>query len=67
MLQISKNMIDYSRAYILFEVKVSISFENSDKEETFALRNSDDIITDLKVILNNIVISDEVDIDKSNL
>ena len=70
-LQISKKMIDYSRTYILYEVKATISFVNNDTEEivknTFTLRTSDDIITNLKIILNNIVISDEDDIDKSNL
>ena len=70
-LSVSKKMIDYSKSYILFEVKASIPFANGDNEEeakkSFTLRNSDDIITNLKIILNNIVISDEVDIDKSNL
>ena len=31
------------------------------------LRNSDDIITNLRIILNNVVISDEIDVDKLNL
>ena len=31
------------------------------------LRNSDDIITDLKILLNNTIITDEIDTDKSNL
>ena len=70
-LQVSKKMIDYSKAYILFEVKANIPFLDNDTEEiiknNFSLRNSDDIITNLKIILNNLVISDEVDIDKSNL
>ena len=70
-LQVSKKMIDYSKAYILFEVKASIPFLDNDTEEiiknNFTLRNSDGIITNLKITLNNIVISDEVDIDKSNL
>ena len=73
-LQVSKKMIDYSNAYILFEVKATIPFINGDDtnenlnvKNSFTLRNSDDIITNLKIILNNVVISDEVDIDKSNL
>ena len=70
-LSISKKMIDYSRAYILFEVKASIPFVNGDNKEevkkSFALRSSYDITTNLKIILNNIAISDEVDIDKLNL
>ena len=70
-LQVSKKIIDYSKAYILFEVKVNIPFLDNDTEaiikNNFTLRNSDNIITNLKIILNDIVISDEVDIDKSNL
>ena len=67
-------MIDYSEAYILFEVKATIPFVNGDDinenrnvKNSFTLRNSDDIITNLKIILNNIIISDEVDVDKPNL
>ena len=67
-------MIDYSKAYVLFEVKANIPFVNGDNanenenvKKSFTLRNSNDIISNLKIILNNIVISDEVDIDKSNL
>ena len=73
-LQISKKMIDYSKAYILFEVKATIPFVNGDNannntnvKNSFTLRNSDDIITNLRILLNNTVISDEIDTDKSNL
>ena len=73
-LQISKKMIDYSKAYILFEVKAIIPFVNNDNNNdnanvktSFTLRNSDDIITNLRILLNNTVISDEIDVDKSNL
>ena len=67
-------MIDYSKAYILFEVKATIPFVNGDAannnanvKTSFTLRNSDDIITDLKILLNNTIISDEINTDKSNL
>ena len=73
-LQISKKMIDYSKVYILFEVKATIPFVNNDNnydnanvKTSFTLRNSDDVITNLRIILNNVVISDEIDTDKSNL
>ena len=73
-LQISKKIIDYSKAYILFEVKATIPFvdgddanDNSNVKTSFTLRNSDDIITDLRILLNNTIITDEIDIDKSNL
>ena len=67
-------MIDYSNAYIRFEVKAIIPFVNGDDannntniKTSFTLRNSDDIITNLRILLNNTVISDEIDVDKSNL
>ena len=67
-------MIDYSNAYILFEVKVTIPFVNGDDannnvnvKNSYTLRNSDYIITNLRIILNNTVVSDEIDVDKSNL
>ena len=73
-LQISKKMIDYSKAYILFEVKATIPFLNGDDannntnvKNSLTLRNSNDIITNLKILLNNIIISDEIDTDKSRL
>ena len=73
-LQVSKKMIDYSKAYILFEVKANIPFvdgdnanNNANVKTSFTLRNSDNIITNLRIILNNVVISDEIDVDKSNL
>ena len=73
-LQISKKMIDYSKTYILFEIKATIPFVNGDDannnanvKNSFTLRNSDDIITNLRILLNNTVISDEIDVDKSNL
>ena len=73
-LQISKKMIDYSKAYILFEVKATIPFVNGydansniNVKNSFTLKNSDDIITNLRILLNNTVISDEIDTDKSNL
>ena len=68
---ISSKIIDYSNAHILFEVKATIPFANNDTEEiiknTFALRTSDDIIEKFKITLNNVIVSDESDCDKSNL
>ena len=62
------------KAYILFEVKATIPFVNGDDannnsnvKNSFTLRNSDDIITDLNIRLNNTIITDEIDTDKSNL
>ena len=68
---ISSKIINYSNAHILFEVKATIPFANNDTEEivknTFTLRTSDDIIEKFKVTLNNVIVSDESNCDKSNL
>ena len=69
--RISSKLIDYSNSYILFEFKVSIPFNANDTENivknSFALKTSDDIIDKSKVTLNNVIISDETNCDKSNL
>ena len=69
--RVSSKIIDYSNSYILFEFKAIIPFNDNNSEEivknTFALRTSDNIIDKSKVTLNNVIISDESDCDKSNL
>ena len=69
--KISSKLIDYSNSYILFEFKATIAFNANDTENvvknTFALRTSDDIIDKFLVTLNNVIIPDETDCDKSNL
>ena len=69
--RISSKLIDYSNAYILFEFKAIIPFDANDTENivknTFALRTSDDIIDKFIVTLNNVIISDETDCERSNL
>ena len=67
--RISSKIIDYSNSYILFEFKATIPFNDTEDvvKNTFGLRASDDIIHKFKVTLNNVIISDESDCDKSNL
>ena len=68
---ITSKIIDYSNSRILFEVRATIPFVNNDTEEivknTFNLRTSDNIIEKFKVTLNNVIVSDESNCDKSNL
>ena len=50
---ISSKIINYSMAYISFEVKANIPFVNDTEEivkNTFTLRTSDDIIENLKLL-----------------
>ena len=69
--RVSSKIIDYSNSYILFEFKAIIPFNDNNSEKivknTFALRTSDNIIDKSKVTLNNVIISDESDCDKSDL
>ena len=69
--RISSKLINYSNSYILFEFKATIPFNDNGTENIvknrFALKTSDDIIDKFKVTLNNVIISDETDCDKSNL
>ena len=69
--RISSKIIDYSNSYIVFEFKATIPFNANDTTDivknTFASRTSDDIIDKFKVTLNDVIISDESDCDKSNL
>ena len=68
--RISSKLIGYSNTYILFEFKAIIPFNDNDTEDivknTFALRTSDDIIDKFRVTLNNVIISDGTDCDRSN-
>ena len=69
--RISSKINGYSNSYILFEFKATIPFNANDTADidknTFALRTSDNIIDKSKVTLNNVIISDKSDCDKSNL
>ena len=63
------NFRDYD--CILIECTAFVRYVVNDKLpevlKTLTLRNSGDIITSCKIMLNNVIISDEIDIDKANL
>ena len=68
---VSSKLIDYSNAYVLIECSALVRFAANDDEETvlgtFTLRNSDDIVQNCEIKLNNTIISDEKNCDKANL
>ena len=68
---VSSKLIDYSNAYVLIECSALVRFAANDDEkkvlETFTLRNSDDIVQNCEIKLNNTIISDEKNCDRANL
>ena len=68
---VSSKLIDYSNAYVLIEASALIRFATNDDEETvlgtFTLRNSDDIVQNCEIKLNNTIISDEKNCNRANL
>ena len=69
-LSISNKMINYSNAYIEIEVNVSIDFDNDDKDSVpndISLKSSYEIVKSLRVMLNNTIIFNENDINRSSL
>ena len=68
---VSSKLIDYSNAYVLIECSALVRYTANDTEEivleTFTLRNSDDIVQNFEIKLNNTIISDEKNCDRANL
>ena len=69
---LASKIINYSNAYIEIEIELEIPFDASDQgkksiPKLIALKNSYKIVKNLKIQLNNIIISDESNIHRSNL
>ena len=69
---LSSKLINYSDAYIEVEIELVIPFGDSDQgkksiPKLIALKNSYEIVRNLKIQLNNIIISNESNIHRSNL
>ena len=69
---LSSKLINYSNAYIEVEIELKIPFDDSDQDEKsipklIALKNSYEIVKNLKIQLNNVIISNESNIHRSNL
>ena len=74
-LNISNKMINYSNSYIEIKLTISIDRDDSDSDTSakdsipklIGLKNSYEIIKSLRIMLNNTIISNENDINRSNL
>ena len=69
---LASKIINYSNAYIEVEIELEVPFDETDQgkksvPELIALKNSYEIVKSLKIQLNNVNISDEWDIHRSNL
>ena len=66
-------MINYSNSYIEIELTISIDHDDSDTSakdsipKLIGLKNSYEIVKSLRIMLNNTIISNENDINRSNL
>ena len=69
---IASNLINYANAYIELEVELEVPFKEGDSgkkgvPKQIALKNSYQLVKNLDIQLNNVVVSNEVNIDKANL
>ena len=69
---LASKIINYSDAYIEVEIELEIPFDDTDQgkksiPDVIALKNSYEIVKNLKIQLNNVIISNESNIHRSNL
>ena len=69
---LESKIINYSDAYIEVEIELEIPFDDTDQgkksiPDVVALKNSYEIVKNLKIQLNNVIISNESNIHRSNL
>ena len=69
---LSSKLINYSDAYIEVEIELEIPFDDTDQgkksiPDVVALKNSYEIVKNLKIQLNNVIISNESNIHRNNL
>ena len=69
---LSSKIINYSNAYIEVEIELEIPFDETDQgkksiPKLIALKNSYEIVKSLYIQLNNVIISNESNIHRSNL
>ena len=71
-LSLASKLINYSHSYIEIEIELEIPFDESDQgkksiPKLIVLKNSYEIVKNLKIQLNDIIISNEANIHRSNL
>ena len=61
------NLVDYSNAYIEFQFDIKFATEAACTKANLTLKNSYEMISDLKIELNNRIISNETNVNYSHL
>ena len=69
---IASNLINYKNAYIELEIKLEVPYKAGDSGKKgvpkhVALKNSYQLVKNLDIQLDNVVVSNEVNIDRANL
>ena len=69
---LASQIINYKDAYILLEIQVAVPYERQDQgkktiPQLLYLKKSYEIVNSLKISLNNVIISNEVNINRSSL
>ena len=68
---LASQIINYKDAYILLEIQVAVPYERQDKgkkiPQLLCIKKSCEIVNSLKISLNNVIISNEVNINRSSL
>ena len=69
---LASKLINYSDAYIEVEIELEVPFDITDQgkksvPKLIALKNSYELVKNLKIQLNNVIISNESNINRSNL
>ena len=69
---LASQIINYEDAYILLEIQVAVPYERQDQGKKtipplLYIKKSYEIVNSLKISLNNIIISNEVNINRSSL
>ena len=61
------NLIDYSNSYIEFQFDIKFATEAACTKENLTLKNSYEMISELKIELNNRIVSNETNVNYSHL
>ena len=69
---LASKMINYKDAYILFQVECEVPYDDSDQgkksiPDILYLKNSFELVKNLKIQLNNVNISNEVNVNRSSI
>ena len=69
---LASQLVNYKDAYILLEIQVAVQYENGDPgkktiPKLLYIKKSYELVNSLKISLNNVIISNETNINRSSL